>query len=156
MARGLGMNVLISERKPTTSFGTPPGRTSFYDTLAKSTVIVLALPLTANTTSYISLAELSLMRPDALLINVSRGGIVVEADLVAAIKQKIIAGAASDVFSTEPAGRDNVLVGAASEWREQVKKVEAGKPVEPFLDGRLILTPHLACKYLLSLQPFWA
>jgi len=69
------------------------------------------------------------MRPDALLINVSRGGIVVEEDLVAALKEGKIRGAATDVFITEPAGTENVLVKAANEeWAKD----------------RLVLSPHLA------------
>lgn len=69
------------------------------------------------------------MRQDALFINVARGGLVVETDLVAALKEKKIAGAATDVFSEEPAGLENVLVRAAGEgWAR----------------GRIILSPHLA------------
>ena len=58
-----------------------------------------------------------------------------EEDLVSALKEKKIAGAATDVFAKEPAGRDDsVLLQAAEEFREK----RAG------MEGRLILSPHLA------------
>lgn len=71
------------------------------------------------------------MRKDALIVNIARGGIINEEDLVTALKGDIIAGAATDVFVTEPAGRDNPLVEAA---REGVLRDS----------GRLILSPHVA------------
>ena len=58
--------------------------------------------LNAETRHLIGARELSLMKPSAFLINVSRGAIVDEAALVAALAQKRIAGAALDVYSQEP------------------------------------------------------
>jgi phosphoglycerate dehydrogenase-like enzyme len=52
-------------------------------------------------------AELALMKPTARLVNTSRGPIVVEADLVAALRDKKIAGAAIDVFDQEPLPLDH-------------------------------------------------
>lgn len=71
------------------------------------------------------------MRHDALLLNISRGGIVNEEDLVRALKDSQIAGAATDVFVKEPAGRDNPLIEAAREGELRDS-------------GRLILSPHVA------------
>lgn len=129
IGRALGMKVIIADRKGVPSSSTRQDRIEFTEVLRTATVIVLTLPLHPTTLSLISAAELSLMRPDALLINVSRGGIVVEEDLVAALKERKISGAATDVFITEPAGKENVLIRAANEeWAK----------------GRLVLSPHLA------------
>ena len=70
----------------------------------------------------IGMRELKLMKPTAFLINTSRGPAIKETDLVQALNEHIIAGAALDVFGEEPLGRDHGL-----------RQVDA---------NRLILTPH--------------
>ena len=65
-------------------------------------VVSIHLVLSGRTRGLVGAAELGLMKPTARLINTSRGPIVVEADLVAALKDKKIAGAAIDVFDQEP------------------------------------------------------
>jgi phosphoglycerate dehydrogenase-like enzyme len=65
-------------------------------------VVSIHLVLSGRTRGLVGAAELALMKPTARLINTSRGPIVVEADLVAALKTKKIAGAAIDVFDQEP------------------------------------------------------
>jgi phosphoglycerate dehydrogenase-like enzyme len=65
-------------------------------------VVSIHLVLSGRTRGLVGAAELALMKPTARLINTSRGPIVVEADLVAALKDKKIAGAAIDVFDQEP------------------------------------------------------
>jgi lactate dehydrogenase-like 2-hydroxyacid dehydrogenase len=127
------MTVLIADRKGVDASATRPGRTDFITALKTSTVIILTLPLSPSTTDLISTAEFSLMRPDALLINVSRGGIFNEDALVTALKERKIAGAATDVYIEEPAGRENVMVKAAEEWKESGE-----------MGGRLVLSPHVA------------
>jgi lactate dehydrogenase-like 2-hydroxyacid dehydrogenase len=124
MTKGLGMNVIIAERK-----GVSPraGRVLFEDGLKKSTVVVLCLPRSAETLNMISTAELQIMSPHAVLVNVARGGIVDEKALVEALKRGAISGAATDVYATEPAGRgDSPLLSPEA----------AGL--------NLVLTPHLA------------
>lgn len=123
------MSILFAERKGVPDAQVRPDRTSFSATLQRSTVIMLTLPLTPSTESLVSASELALMRPDSILVNVARGGIVDEAALVDALRQRRIAGAATDVYAPEPAGRENVLVREAD--AEGVK-------------GRLILSPHVA------------
>ena len=68
----------------------------------RADVISVHLPLTGQTDNLIAGAELSRMKPDAIVINTSRGGIVNEADLAAALRAGGIAGAAIDVFCDEP------------------------------------------------------
>ena len=65
-------------------------------------VVSIHLVLSGRTRGIVGAAELGLMKPTARLVNTSRGPIVVEADLVAALKDKKIAGAAIDVFDLEP------------------------------------------------------
>jgi len=68
----------------------------------ESDVISLHLPLTPQTRGMIGRAELDQMKPDALLINTSRGGIINESDLHEAMKSGLLGGAAIDVFEQEP------------------------------------------------------
>ena len=70
--------------------------------LARSDVVSLHLPLTPESTRMVDDSFLAGMAPGALLVNVSRGGLVDEAALVAALESGHIGGAALDVFPTEP------------------------------------------------------
>lgn len=72
------------------------------DIYRQSDIISLHLPLTARTRNMIAEAELRMFRPDSFLINTARGGIVNEDVLYKALKEEWIAGAAMDVFETEP------------------------------------------------------
>jgi len=80
--------------------------------LKESDIISIHTPLTKETRSLIGEKELSLMKCTALLINVGRGGIVDEKALAKALKEKWIAGAATDVFSQEPPDSDSPLLKA--------------------------------------------
>jgi len=78
-------------------------------------IITLHIPLTRQTRSLISRRELEIMKPDAILINTSRGGIVDEAALAAALRARPAFSAAIDVFEEEPysgelAGLENCLL----------------------------------------------
>lgn len=70
--------------------------------LSDSDVVILHLPLTAQTRHLIGRDELKAMRPGALLVNVSRGGLVDTSALVQALDAGRIAGAALDVLEEEP------------------------------------------------------
>jgi phosphoglycerate dehydrogenase-like enzyme len=95
--------------------------------LAAADVISLHVPLSPATQGLIGERELSLVKPGAVLIQASRGGVVDEAALAAHLRSGRLGGAAVDVYSTEPPGADNPLLS---------------------LDGaavrRLLLTPHIA------------
>lgn len=79
------------------------------EVLKTADFVSLHTPLTPETRGLINQARLSLMKPTAHLINFSRGEVVVEADLVAALKEGTIAGAALDVYDPEPPHADNPL-----------------------------------------------
>ena len=119
--KGFGIRVLGHTRR---NSGFPAGvsAVSRDDLLASSDIVVLACPLTQETRGMIGARELKLMKPGAFLINVSRGPVVVEDDLLAALKSGQIGGAALDVFSTQP--------------------LPAGHPFFNF--NNVLLTPHLA------------
>ncbi|EAK0823122.1 3-phosphoglycerate dehydrogenase [Campylobacter lari] len=70
--------------------------------LKESDVVSLNLPLKKDTVDYLILDDLEKMKKSAILINTARGGIVNEQDLFIALRDKIIAGAAVDVFEEEP------------------------------------------------------
>ena len=86
--------------------------------LAASDVVSLHCPLTPETHHLVNAAALALMKPSAFLINASRGPVVDEGALIAALQAGTIAGAALDVFEFEPRvseqllGLDNVFLSA--------------------------------------------
>jgi D-3-phosphoglycerate dehydrogenase/(S)-sulfolactate dehydrogenase len=76
--------------------------TTFEDVLKRSDVVSIHMPSTAETNGSINAASIALMKPDAIIVNVGRGEVIDEADLMAALKAKTIAGAALDVRAQEP------------------------------------------------------
>lgn len=73
------------------------------DLLSQSDFVILSLPLTKENHHVIGAAELALMKPTAMLFNISRGGLIDEPALAEALRQKQIAAAGLDVFEGEPA-----------------------------------------------------
>lgn len=110
-ADALGMDVVGVKRTPTPVDGVenvyPAGELT--DAIADARFVALAVPLTDRTEGLIGAAELSAMRSDAVLINVARGPVVDESALVDALDADAIAGAALDVFETEPLSPESPL-----------------------------------------------
>ena len=100
-ARGFGMTVRHLRRAsaPADGVSTPVG---WEELLRGSDVVVLAVPLTEQTRGMVDASALALMRPTATLVNVGRGGLVVEADLLAALREGRLHSAGLDVFDGEP------------------------------------------------------
>jgi glycerate dehydrogenase len=107
LGRCLGMEVLISTR-----FRDEPavGRVPFTTILQTADIVSLHCPLTQETHHMIGTAQLKLMKPDALLINTARGGLVDGKALAAALKNRTIGGAGIDVLPVEPPGADEPLL----------------------------------------------
>jgi phosphoglycerate dehydrogenase-like enzyme len=80
-----------------------------HDLLSEADVVVVAAPQTRTTRGLIGAAELKAMRRDAILVNVSRGKLVDEEALVAALRSGTIGGAALDVFTHEPLSPESPL-----------------------------------------------
>ncbi|MFC8916268.1 D-2-hydroxyacid dehydrogenase [Streptomyces sp. NPDC047821] len=77
--------------------------------LTRADWVVCAAPLTESTRGMFDARRFGLMQPSARFVNVGRGQLVVEDDLVAAVRERWIAGAALDVFEREPLGEDSPL-----------------------------------------------
>ena len=110
IAQAFGMKVLACSRTPREIPGVE--WVDFDGLLRNSDVISLSCPLTDQTRGMIDWNALCRMKKNALLINTSRGGVLVEADVRRALDEGVIAGAAVDVLSTEPPKADNPLPGA--------------------------------------------
>ena len=85
------------------------GTSNLVDALADADVVFLALSLTPETRGLIGRAELEVMQPHAWIVNVARGGHIVTDDLVRALQDGVIGGAALDVTDPEPLPAGHVL-----------------------------------------------
>ena len=83
---------------------------SFENLISKSDVISLHVPHTRETNEMINMKIFKKMKQSALLINTSRGKVINQADLVTALRKKIISGAGLDVFETEPIANKSPLI----------------------------------------------
>ncbi|MDH1525093.1 hydroxyacid dehydrogenase [Achromobacter mucicolens] len=126
LARGLGMRIVGSDAALPAAHpawqeaGAEP--LALDELLGQADVVTLHVPLTPETRHLLDAARIARMRPGAILINTSRGGIVDEAALAAALRAGRLRGAALDVFEQEP--------------------LPAGGPLADA--PNLILTPHIA------------
>ena len=110
--QGFAPGILANDLAPDLEFGAAHAiRWVDKETIYKEAdVITLHLPLTPLTRHMITRRELDAMKPDAVLINTSRGGIVNEHDLAQALKGGRLGGAALDVFAQEPYSGELVTV----------------------------------------------
>ena len=106
LASAFGARVEVLRRR--IELGPPAGATAVFgpdqlrERLPEWDVVVLAAPLTPETRGMIGAPELALMKSDALLVNVGRGKLIRESELIAALRDKRIGGAALDVVEHEP------------------------------------------------------
>jgi len=111
-AVGFGMPVLYHNRSPLPEADERACNARYVDKrqlLQESDFLMLVLPLTAQTRHAIGAPELALMKPTAILLNLARGGIVDDAALAAALRERRLAGAGLDVFEGEPAVHPGLL-----------------------------------------------
>lgn len=107
VAEALGMEVIVSQRPGSEP---KPGRVTLDELLARADIISLHVPLADNTRNLIGAEQLALMKPDAILLNAARGGIVNEQALADALQAGQIGGAGFDVLTVEPPRNGNVLL----------------------------------------------
>lgn len=124
IAEAFGVNVIYYSTSGKNS-NSEYRRVSFDELLNQSDIVSIHAPLNKDTQSLINYDALKKMKKSAILVNMGRGPIVVEADLAKAIDEELIAGAALDVFEVEPIKEENPLVA--------IKNKE-----------NLVLTPHIA------------
>lgn len=124
------------------------------DVLARSDFVLLLLPSTAETRDIMNARMLARMKPSAYLLNFARGDLVVDADLVDAVRARRIAGAVLDVFRAEPLPADSPFwttegitvfphVGGlhpardtlvAELWVENLRRFAAARPLREIVD----------------------
>lgn len=121
VARCFGMDVLLAKRDPS---DIRKGRTGMQTLLSQSDVVTLHCPLTEHNRHMLGEEALAMMRPDSILINTARGGLVDEKALLRALEENQIGAAALDVLEEEPPSVNNALVNYQSD--------------------NLIITPHIA------------
>lgn len=121
--------------------------TPFNEVLRKSDIITIHVPVTDETRGIFNIKKFSLMKKSAVIINTARGPIVKTQDLVMALKEGMIAGAALDVFEEEPPPKnlellkmDNVILSPHIAWYSEEGgwdiRVMVMDDVRAFLKGR--------------------
>ncbi|MDX2022022.1 MAG: D-2-hydroxyacid dehydrogenase [Deltaproteobacteria bacterium] len=123
VAEALGMRVLAAAVP-----GAPEksGRVPLLENLRHADVVSLHCPLTPATDRLVNKAFLNAMKPGALLLNTSRGGLVDEAALLDALDEGHLGGVGLDVLGTEPPAPDHPLLNSHAPWAP-----------------RVLVTPHL-------------
>lgn len=122
-AKFFGMNVIIARRRGDAGSAND-GRVDFAEMLQQADVISLHCPLNETTRNLMGADEFQAMKPNSILINTARGGLVDSAALTAALTSGEIAAAAIDVLPQEPP--------------------VAGDPLLDYSGNNLIVTPHIA------------
>jgi glycerate dehydrogenase len=124
IGEAFGMRVL---RAAVPGSPTTVGRTPLPECLAAGDVVSLHCPLTDATRGLVDERFLSMMKPDAILVNTGRGQLVNEGALVATLAAGRLRGVGLDVLSAEPPPADHPLVSPRAPWAK-----------------RLVVTPHIA------------
>ena len=101
LGRAVGMEVIVAVRDD---------RAGFQEVLRRSDVLSLHCPLTEETKNLIGAEELAQMKPEAILINTARGGLIDDHALIEALKNRRLAGAGIDVLRNEPPRDGNPLL----------------------------------------------
>jgi glycerate dehydrogenase len=146
VARAFGMPVIVAEQQQVDQ-GEKVERVTIEEIFRRSDIVSLHCPLTEETRGLVNSSRLALMKPSALLINTSRGGLVDEAALAEALNSGRIAGAGLDVLSQEPPPASHPLLRARNcfitphiAWATRAARTrlleEVVENVRAFLGGR--------------------
>jgi len=147
-ARGLGMEIIVFDpyapEDALTRLGARAG--DLDEVLAQADFVTVHTPLTNETRGLIGATHLAGMKPTAILVNCARGGIVDEDDLLAALQEGTIAGAALDVFANEPDVNADLVshpaviatphLGASTSEAQETVAVDVANQVVDVLSGR--------------------
>jgi len=152
--RSFDMNVIYFDVKRNKSIEKEAGarfKENIDDVLKEADFVSVHVPLLSSTRHLLNFERLSLMKPNAYLVNTSRGPIVDEVALVQALKSGVIRGAALDVFENEPMLAPELkelknvvltphIASATEETRSKMSEL-AAKNIIAVLEGREALTP---------------
>lgn len=125
LAESLGLDVIFYDVLKKLPLGNAKNAATLPALLEKADFVTLHVPETPETKNMIGKKELAKMKPGAFLINASRGTVVVIEELIPLLKSKKIAGAAIDVYPSEPKTNDEKFISALQGM------------------GNVILTPHI-------------
>jgi glycerate dehydrogenase len=134
LGQAFGMRTLYAAHKGVEGLG--PLYTPFEEVLETSDVITLHCPLTSSTRNMLAMPEFRKMKRRPLLLNVARGGLVNEADLVAALDEGLVTGIGFDCLTSEPPREDHPFFGIME------------RP-------NVIITPHVAWASEEAMQTLW-
>lgn len=170
--RGIGLRMKVIAFDP---FLTPERaedlgveKVELDDLLARADFITLHTPMTPQTKNILNAANLAKTKKGVRIVNCARGGLIVEADLKAAIESGHVAGAALDVFEVEPA-KENILFGmeqiiatphlgaSTNEAQENVALQVAEQMSDYLLDGAItnsVNVPSISAEEAPKLTPF--
>ncbi len=155
MAHGIGMSVSISDPYYKPKSGDPYSVVGFDELLSQSDAISIHVPFMETTKHIFDYAAFKKMKKSSFIINVARGGIINDADLLRALEEGLIAGAGLDVFEEEPTPADhpvykkllklsNVVstphVGASTQEAQKLVGLETAEKIlslSQFLQGKL-------------------
>lgn len=160
LAHAFDMRVVGVRRNPDKGvehIGEMVALADLHSALPEADFVVLTLPLTNDTRHLIAENELRAMKEGAYLVNIGRGGLIQETDLVRALQEGWIAGAGLDVFETEPLPErsplwslENVIITphtagdtphyderALEIWLENLRRYRAGEPLTHVVDKTL-------------------
>jgi D-3-phosphoglycerate dehydrogenase len=169
-ARSFEMELLGSDPYVTPEVASAHGieLVSVEELLARSDAITLHVPLTEQTRGMIGAAELATMKPDAIVVNAARGGLVDEDALATALREDRLGGAGIDVFEEEPPKGSPLLdaprtvltphLGASTAEAQALVAVEAAQQVLDVLAGRparyAVNSPLVAPEAAAALGPY--
>ncbi len=136
--------------------------------MKESDFLTLHIPLTAKTKGIIGEKEIALAKPNLRIINCARGGLIDEKELVKAIHEKRVAGAAIDVFEKEPCtesilfGEDKIIVtphlGASTEEAQVLATRDVAEQIADIFKGlparAAINMPYIPAETMLALKPY--
>ena len=141
---------------------------SLEQLIKESDFITLHLPLTESTRAFIGAKELALVKPAVRIINTARGGLIDEEALAKAVKEKRVAGAAIDVFSSEPTTKsvlfenDDIIVtphlGASTTEAQAMAAKDIARQIVDVFKGQparyAVNAPFISVEALSVLTPF--
>lgn len=148
--RGFGVNLVAYDPYITAARAGQLGAelVELDELVSRADFITIHMPKTPETMGMIGEAQLKAMKPSAYVVNVARGGLIDEAALAEAIKNKEIAGAALDVFVQEPPQDDSLTglagvhvtphLGASTEEAQEKAGIAVAKSVRLALAGELV------------------